>query len=146
MVCDCEILYFVAWLRYNSEIHKKTSLRVSLLSQIQLIVSAKLLNYITKLKVECIAKDVLIGCIVGFLFLNIVLGLLSQLWYKRWKIRYVLAISRKNVTPYHPIEDCEIELEYDVYISYERDFALTNDQTLHEFVAQELYPDFVYLF
>ena len=80
-------------------------------------------------------------CIVGFLFLNIVLGLLSQLWHRLWKIRYLLAIGRKTVTPYHPIEESEIELEYDVYISYERDFELTCDQTLHEFVAQKLYPE-----
>ena len=73
--------------------------------------------------------------------LNIVLGLLSQLWYRRWKLRYLLAVGRKTVTPYHPIEEMDIELGYDVYISYERDFDLTTDETLHEFVAQNLYPE-----
>ena len=73
--------------------------------------------------------------------LKSVLGLLSQLWYRRWKLRYLLAVGRRTVVPYHPIEEMEIELEYDVYISYERDFHLTADETLHEFVEQKLYPE-----
>ena len=141
LVCDCERLYFVHWLRYNSAIHQKDQLTCQLTTSNTTYSISKIAELHDKLKVECIAKDVLKGCIVGFLVLNIVLGLLSQLWHKHWKIRYLLAIGRKTVTPYHPIEESEIELEYDVYISYERDFDLTSDQTLHEFVAQKLYPE-----
>ena len=141
LICDCERLYFVAWLRYNSAIHKKDQLTCKLTKSNTTYSISKIVELHDKLKVECIAKDVLKGCIVGFLVLNIVLGLLSRLWHKRWKIRYLLAIGRKTFTPYHPIGENEIELEYDVYISYERDFDLTSDQTLHEFVAQNLYPE-----
>ena len=141
LICDCERLYFVAWLRYNSAIYHKDKLMCKLTKSNTTYSISKIAELHDKLKVECIAKDVLKGCIVGFLVLNIVLGLLSRLWYRRWKIRYLLAIGRKTVTPYHPIEESEIELEYDVYISYERDFDLTTEQTLHEFVAQKLYPE-----
>ena len=142
LICDCERLYFVAWLRYNSAIYHKDQLMCKLTKSNTTYSLSKIAELHDKLKVECIAKDVLKGCIVGFLVLNIVLGLLWRLWHRRWKIRYLLAIGRKTVTPYHPIEESEIELEYDVYISYERDYDLTSDQTLHKFVAQTLYPEF----
>ena len=57
LICDCERLYFVAWLRYNSAIHQKDlPLRAGFLSLIQHTVSAKLLNYITNLKWSVLQK------------------------------------------------------------------------------------------
>ena len=140
LVCDCERLDFIAWLRYSNAIYQKDKLLCNLKSNMTYSLS-KIAELHEKLKAECIAPEVLKGCIGGFLILNIVLGLISAIWHKRWKIRYLLAIGRKNVSPYHPIEECEIELEYDVYISYERDYDLTSNETLHEFVANKIYPE-----
>ena len=50
-------------------------------------------------------------------------------------------MGRRNINPYHPLEECHIELEYDVYISYEGDSELTPNKTLHEFVTQTIYPE-----
>ena len=125
LICDCERLYFVSWLRYSKAIYLKDKLTCNLSKSNTTYSISKIAELHHKLIYECSAQDELKGCIVGFLVLNSVLGLLSQLWYRRWKLRYLLAVGRRTVTPYHPIEEMEIELEYDVYISYERDFDLT---------------------
>ena len=142
LICDCERLYFVAWLRYSNVIYQKEKLTCTLKLNKTFSLS-KIVELHKKLKAECIAPEVLGACISGFLVLNIVLGLCAVIWHRRWKIRYLLAIGRKNVSPYHPIEECEIDLEYDVYISYERDYDLTRNETLHDFVAQKLYPELI---
>lgn len=36
-------------------------------------------------------------------------------------------------------EESKIDLEYDIYISYERDPIVTGNETLHEFVTQKMY-------
>ena len=142
LVCDCERIDFVAWLRYSNAIYQKDKLTCTM--QLNKTYSlSKVVELHKKLKAECIAPEVLKGCISGFLVLNIVLGLCSVIWHRRWKIRYLLAVGRKNISPYHPIEECEIDLEYDVYISYERDYDLTRNETLHDFVAQKLYPELI---
>ena len=142
LICDCERIDFVAWLRYSTAIYQKDKLTCTLKLNKTYSLS-KIVELHKKLKAECIAPEVLKGCISGFLVLNIVLGLCSVIWHRRWQIRYLLAIGRKNVSPYHPIEECEIDLEYDVYISYERDYDLTRNETLHDFVAQKLYPELI---
>ena len=48
--------------------------------------------------------------------------------------------GRRSVNPYHPLEECQIELEYDIYISYERDHDITAHETMHDFVTKKLYP------
>ena len=40
---------------------------------------------------------------------------------------------------YHPVEECHIELEYDIYISYERDHDITANETMHTLVTKKLY-------
>ena len=85
-------------------------------------------------------KEVTWGCVATFVMLHLILGILYAIWHRHWKIRYLLAVGRKTVYPFHPIEDCQIELEYDVYISYERDHDVTRDRTLHQLVAQVIYP------
>ena len=36
-----------------------------------------------------------------------------------------MAIGRRTINPYHPLEGCQIELEYEIYISYERNHDTT---------------------
>lgn len=76
---------------------------------------------------------------LDFFFLILILSLISVIYYKRWNLQYLFSIGRRNVNPYHPIEDREIEIEYDVYISYERDEVTRYNKTLHDFVACHLY-------
>lgn len=140
LVCDCERIEFVAWLRYSKTIFQKEKLTCKYNTNENYSISA-IAELHDKLKMNCIAPDVLKCCITGFVVLHLALGIVTLLWYKRWKIRYLLAIGRKSVHPYHPIEEREIELEYDVYISYERDHEVTCDETLHKFVTQKLYPE-----
>ena len=47
-----------------------------------------------------------------------------------------------SVNPYHPLEECQIELEYDIYISYQRDHDITAKETMHTLVTNKLYPCF----
>ena len=139
LLCNCERIEFVAWLRFSSAIYQKEKLTCheSTNKKYSLSEISKLHE---SLRYKCTVKEVTLGCIALFVLLHLILGIGYLIWYKRWKFRYLLAVGRKNVYPYHPIEDCEIELEYDVYISYERDYDVSRDRTLHELVAQVVYP------
>ena len=139
LFCDCDRLNFVAWLRNTKLLEGKEGLTCkyrngSLLSLSRISVVHELL------KSECIAASVLISCGVGFAILLLVLSLVAVIYSKRRNFRYLKAIARRNINPYHPIEDCNIELSYDVYISYDRDFNVTQNETMHEFVTHKLYP------
>ena len=83
LVCDCEILYFVAWLRYSNAIYQKDELTCKLTKSNTTNYLSQITEIHEQLKAECIAKEVLKGCITGFLVLNLVLGLLSLLWLRR---------------------------------------------------------------
>ena len=94
-----------------------------------------------KLKYQCTKVEVVLGCVACFTLLTLILSIIALVWYKRWKFNYLLSIARYKVNPYHPIDDNEIEMEYDVYISYERDFNVNTTLSLHQFVTQKLYPE-----
>ena len=138
-LCDCENIEFVAWLRGGRPIYQREKLTCQDKSEKKYNFS-EIYKLHETLKYKCTVKEVTLGCTVTIVVLNLLLGFLYVVWHRRWKIRYLLAIGRKTVYPFHPIEDCQTELEYDVYISYERDFDVTRDRTLHELVAQVIYP------
>lgn len=139
LVCDCDRMKFVAWLRNTRAIYEKDELKCKYENG----TDSQLTNIIAihrSLEMECIVFEVTVACVVGFIALNILLSLAALIWHKRWQIRYLLSIARRNVNPYHPLEEQEIVLEYDVYISYERDFSVTLNESLHEFVTLNVYP------
>lgn len=141
LLCDCDRSEFVAWLRNTQVIFQKDQLNCTFENGSNLS-----LGHISEihqmLEMDCIAFQVIIGCVGSFIFLNLSLGLVAVFYYKRWKFRYLLSIGRRNINPYHPLEESRIEMEYDVYISYERDYNVTCNETLHEFVTQKLYSQF----
>ena len=138
-LCDCERIEFMGWLKGSSAIYQREKLTCHDDSEKKIS-----FNEMGKLheilRYKCTVKEVTWGCVATFVMLHLILGILYAIWHRRWKIRYLLAVGRKTVYPFHPIEDCQIELEYDVYISYERDHDVTRDRTLHGLVAQAIYP------
>ena len=138
-LCDCERIEFLSWLRGSSAIYQREKLTCHDDSERKIIFSEMDKLHET-LRYKCTVKEVTWGCVATFVMLHLILGILYAIWHRRWKIRYLLAVGRKTVYPFHPIEDCQIELEYDVYISYERDHDVTRDRTLHKLVAQVIYP------
>ena len=138
-LCDCERIEFLAWLRGSSVIYQREKLTCHYDSE-KKISFREMGKLHGTLRYKCTVKEVTWGCVATFVMLHLILGILYAIWHRRWKIRYLLAVGRKTVYPFHPIEDCQIELEYDVYISYERDHDVTRDRTLHELVAQVIYP------
>ena len=138
-LCDCERLEFMDWLRGSSAIYQREKLTCQDDSKKEYSFS-EIGKLHETLKYKCTVKEVTLGCAATFVMLHLILGILYAIWHRRWKIKYLLAVGRKTVYPFHPIEDCQIELEYDVYISYERDYDVTRDLSLHELVANVIYP------
>ena len=139
LVCDCNTLSFVAWIRYSNMMYKKNY--ISCFNSDKLRVINDIDEIHEKLKYQCTKVEVVLGCVACFTLLTLILSIIALVWYKRWKFNYLLSIARYKVNPYHPIDDNEIEMEYDVYISYERDFNVNTTMSLHQFVTQKLYPE-----
>lgn len=137
--CKCEQLKFVTWLRYTNVIFEKKKLTCEYRNGSDVSLS-QITEIHRSLEAECIALTVIICCTVGFLVLVLILSLISIIHYKRWNFKYLAVLGRKNVNPFHPLEDCRIEMEYDIYISYELDHNVNNEETLHEFVTRSVYP------
>ena len=140
LVCDCDRLDFVSWLRHTQVIFQKERLTCSYRNGSSVSLS-RISEIHFLLKIECMATLVLICCIVGFWGLILILSLANVVYYKRWQFRYLLSVGRRNINPYHPLEDETVEMENDVYISYDGDYDFTSDQSLHEFVAKTLHPE-----
>ena len=141
LLCDCDRSHFVLWLRNTKSIYNKDSLMCKYRngSQVSLRNIAKVYD---QLNADCIFELVITSCVVGFFGLLLVAGLVALAYYKRWHFQYLLTMGMRKVNPYHPLEERHIELEYDIYISYERDYDVTPNETLHEFVTKRLYPWF----
>lgn len=139
LVCKCDRIDFAAWLLHTKMIFEKDSLMCEFKNDSQVSIS-RISEIHTMLQMECITFQVVAGCGFGFIILTLLISLIAITYYKRWKFRYLLFVGRRNVNPYHPLEDCKVEMEYDVYISYERDYCVTCSETLHEFVTQKLCP------
>ena len=93
-----------------------------------------------RLQNGCIALEVTFGCIGEFILQHLILISIALSCHNRWKMNYLLAIGRRTLNLYHPLEDAAIEMEYDVHISYDRHYKVTPNQDLHAFVANKLYP------
>ena len=139
LVCNCEQIDFVAWLIVTHVIWNKNKLNCTFEDGTRMsLVNSSYMHH--NLKYKCTMLEVTIGCTVTFWGLNIVLGGLAYIWHKRQKLRYLVSFGRRTLNPYHPIEDNEIQMEYDVYISYEGDFNVTRDMTLRDFVIYTILP------
>ena len=139
LICDCHHIEFTAWLRYTNTIYNKDTLMCKYENGSQ--VSLQRISHIhNRLLDECIATKVLVGCIVGFFILLLLLLLIWLAYYKRWQLRYLVYIGRRRVNPYHPLEEAEVDFDYDIYISYEGDDIFNSDQTIHQFVTEKVYP------
>ena len=139
LVCSCKQLGFVAWLLVTQSISKKNELNCTFENGTQ--ISIRMISHARHiLQYRCTRLDVTIGCTVTFWGLNVLLGCLAYIWYNHQKLRYLVSFGRRTLNPYHPIEDCDIEMEYDVYISYEGDFHVTRDITLRDLVIYTILP------
>ena len=138
LVCNCKHLHFVTWLGVTQLILNKRKLNCTFENGTRINIGE--IFHIHDLWYKCTMLDVTISCSTIFLGLNIILGSLAYIWHKRQKLKYLVAFGKRTLNPYHPIEDNEIQMEYDVYISYEGDFNVTRDMTLRDFVIHTILP------
>ena len=139
LTCNCEQFDFVAWLIVTKVISDKNKLKCT--SENGSLISVGKMSHIHHiLKYKCTRLDVTIGCTVMFWGLNLILGGLAYILHNRQKLRYLVSYGRRTLNPYHPIEDYELEMEYDAYISFEGDFYVTRDKTLRDFVIYTILP------
>ena len=139
LVCDCKQIDMIAWLIVTKVISNKNELNCTFDNGTRLSLE-RISRAHGILKYKCTMLDITIGCTVTFWGLNLVLGGLAYIWHSRQKLRYLVSYGRRTLNPYHPTEDCDIEMEYDVYISYEGDFYVTRDMTLRDFVINKILP------
>ena len=139
MVCNCKHIDFLAWLIGTEVISNKKRLNCTFENETRISVGGLSQTY-ENLKYKCSMPDVIIGCTVMFCGLNVLLGGLAYVWHNRQKLRYLVLFGRRTLNPYHPIEENEVQMEYDVYISYEGDFNVTRDKTLRDFVIYTILP------
>ena len=139
LICDCKRRYFISWLKDTTVVFQKDNLKCNFENGTEMSL-AKVSKILYLLETQCIILEVTLSCVGGFVVLNLLGFLMSQLWHNRWKLKYLMSFAKRTINPYHPLEESQIEMEYDVYISYDRDFDLTNNETLHGFVAQKLHP------
>ena len=139
LICDCKRTYFVSWLKGTTVVFQKNNLKCNFENGTEMSL-AKVSKILYLLETQCIMLEVTLSCVGGFVVLNLLGFLMSQLWHNRWKLNYLMSFAKRTINPYHPLDESQIVLEYDVYISYDRDFDLTNNETLHDFVAQKLHP------
>ena len=84
--------------------------------------------------------EVTVICTVIILGVNAILAGIAYVWHNRQKLKYLFSHGRRTLNPYHPIENGEIEMEYDVYISYDGGFNVTPDLTLRDLVIYTIVP------
>ena len=139
LLCDCAKSNFAQWLSTTNVVYNITGLMCKYENKSQVSLSHRAAIY-QLLKDECIYVIVTVTCVLVFIFLLIGGVAVAIPLHKRWKEQYLSVFVRRSVNPYHPLEECQIELEYDIYISYERDHDITAHETMHDFVTKKLYP------
>ena len=137
--CDCRRLSFVKWLSTTNVVYNIAELMCKYENETQVSLRHRVKIY-QQLKDECIYVTVTVSCVIYFIVLLIGGSVVAVLLHKRWKEQYLSVFGRRSVNPYHPLEECQIELEYDIYISYERDHDISANKSMHDFVTKELYP------
>ena len=139
LVCNCNHLKFVSWLRHTKVIFRKDNLTCEYKNGSELALS-NIEDIHRTLEAECVFVTILVSCIFVFVVQTLILGSVAVLVDRRWRFKYLSLIGKKAINPYHPIEDREITLDYDMYISYSFDHMITPNMTLHELVAQKIHP------
>ena len=138
LICNCKHQHFLTWLGVTRVISYKNKLNCTFENGTR--ISLGRIPHIHDLKYTCTKRDVIISCSVIFWGLNCILFGLAKIWQNRQKLRYLATFGKRTLNPYHPIEENEVQMEYDVYISYEGDFDVTRDRTLRDFVIYTIVP------
>ena len=139
LLCDCRRLSFVKWLSTTNVVYNIAELMCKYENETQVSLRHRV-KIFQQLKDECIYVLVTVSCVIYFIVLLIGGSVVAILLHKRWREQYLSVFGRRSVNPYHPLEMCQIELEYDIYISYERDHDISAHKSMHDFVTKELYP------
>ena len=139
LFCNCKHLDFVSWLATTNVILKKKKLICTFENGTKLSLN-KISQVNSILEYQCSMVEVTVICTAIFLGLNAILAGIAYIWHNRQKLKYLVSYGRRTLNPYHPIENGEIEMEYDVYISYDGDFNVTPDLTLRDLVIYTIVP------
>lgn len=139
--CSCQESDIVRWL-------SKTQANVSERNELQCAYENKTLiplgnigAVLQHLSYNCSSWIVITSSIVGFVVIFLISLLCVVLYRKRWQLRYLYQVSRTTLNPYHPLEEDSVLLETDVYISYDMDFLLAGETTMHDFVTRVVLPN-----
>ena len=114
--CDCARSNFAQWLSTTNVVYNIAELKCTYENGSQVSLRHRAAIY-QLLKDECIYVTVTVSCVIFFIVLLIGGSVVAILLHKRWKEQYLSVFGRRSVNPYHPLEECQIELEYDIYIS-----------------------------
>jgi len=133
---SCHNLEFLQWiLKHNDNFVGFESYRF-VADNGTCISAQEFMNYLPQLPANCTSYTTLIVvCSIGVsVFLSVIIG--GILYRNKWKLRYLLYMSRKRFYGYHRLnsEDIVENYRYDAFISY----ADTNLRFVLDFVIPEL--------
>lgn len=138
--CTCKDKLFLSWLAVTSVyVLDKEHLfcRYQNQSPISLSKSSQIID---QLKYDCSVDDILLFICIVLSMSVFILSVLGVIYRKRWQIKYLYYIGKKSINPYHPLEGANVELDVDVYISYDMDEMLTPTTRMHKFVVEVVNP------
>ncbi|KAL4241120.1 toll-like receptor 4 [Mactra antiquata] len=140
MLCQCEYIDFITWLATTRVIILGRNDLKCRYSNNTIVNLANIDEIVYLLKYECSALTVVITCVSFFVISTTLSFSFAVIYQKRWQFRYLYYMGRNNLNLYHPLEETEIEVDTDVYISFETHFQLTENVDLHTFIRDTLYP------
>lgn len=138
--CTCSNNRLVKWIATTKvSILHKHKLRCSYENGTEISLE-RIHDILNQLLYDC-STWVVIICCAGVYGVGIfMLSLIVIIYYKRWRLRYLYYLADRGTQPYHPLEEGPINLDIDIYLSYDIDFQLNDEVTIHQFITRVIYP------
>ena len=138
--CACADLDFITWMAQTKVEFTDLPLLRCISEHNTVIRMDDLQSLSYRLKYECTALYVVLGCVMVFMGLLLVLTFFAMLYYNQWRLRYLYDIGRPAVNPYHPLEKTNITLDYDAYFSFDEDYRFSTGQLLRTYMYGTVVP------
>ncbi|KAL4233056.1 Toll-like receptor 7 [Mactra antiquata] len=139
MLCQCEYRDFIKWLATTRvNIIGKNDLKCLYLND-TIVQLAYIDDIVYLLHYECTFLNVVIPCVSVFIVTTMVLSFIAVYHHRRWEFWYLFHMTRSNLSPNHSLEETNAERNVDAYISYEADFQLPENVTMHSFIRDVIY-------
>lgn len=95
---------------------------------------------VNQLEINCHEDTILTYVSVCFYVMSMATLVFAALYRQRWKVRYLYHIGKQSLNPYHQMEEEYVLLDTDVYFSYEMNYILAEDVTLHQCISNHVIP------